>query len=48
MQVSAVYYCVGLIVDAISSLPVQTIKEYPDGTTEFVRAPAWLKKPTTG
>ena len=45
MQVSAVYYCVGLIVDAISSLPVQTIKEYPDGTTEFVRPPAWLKKP---
>jgi HK97 family phage portal protein len=45
MQVSAVYYCVGLIVDAISSLPVDVFKEYPDGTTDYQRAPAWLRKP---
>jgi HK97 family phage portal protein len=45
MQVSAVYYCVGLITDAISSLPIEVFKEYPDGTTAFVRAPTWLRKP---
>jgi HK97 family phage portal protein len=45
MQVSAVYYCVGLITDAIASLPIDVIKEYPDGTTEKVRTPAWLRKP---
>lgn len=45
MQVSAVYYCVGLICDAIASLPVQVFKEFPDGTTDYVRVPAWLRKP---
>lgn len=45
MQVSAVYYCVGLICDAIASLPIQVFKEYPDGTTDYVKIPTWLRKP---
>lgn len=45
MQVSAVYYCIGLITDAIASLPVETFKKFPDGTTDKTTAPPWLAKP---
>src|SRR5579884_976716 len=45
MCVSAVYYCVGLIADAIASLPIRVVREPPGGVPSAVRPPAWVVKP---
>lgn len=45
MCVSAVYYCVGLITEAIAALPIGVFREPPGGTPQAVSVPNWLVKP---
>jgi HK97 family phage portal protein len=45
MCVSAVYYCVGLITEAIASLPIGVFRETPGGSPEAKPVPNWLVKP---
>jgi phage portal protein BeeE len=45
MQLGAVYGCVALISDVISTLPVDCFRKTTDGRVEFP-APAWITEPT--
>lgn len=45
MCVSAVYYCVGLITEAIAALPIGVFREPPGGSPEAKPVPSWLVKP---
>lgn len=46
MQLLAVYGCVKLITDSISTLPVDCFSAQADGSTKPFPAPVWLKQPT--
>ena len=46
MQLLAVYGCVKLISDSISTLPVHTYRELSDGAHEELPNPYWLDQPT--
>lgn len=47
MQLMAVYGCVRLISDGISTLPVDVFQDLGDGSTVELQKPEWLVKPTT-
>lgn len=46
LQLLAVYGCVQMICDMISTLPVDTYRRLSDGTSVEIPKPAWLKQPT--
>lgn len=48
LQLLAVYGCVRLIADGISTLPIDVLRRRPDGTIEDIALPSWLEYPVTG
>lgn len=48
LQLLTVYGCVRLIVDAISTLPLDVFRKRPDGTRETMPTPSWLAQPMLG
>src|ERR1043166_3274068 len=45
MQLLAVYGSARLITDGISTLPMDTLRDRSDGTTEKIASPTWLEFP---
>lgn len=48
VQLLTVYGCVRLIADSIATLPLDVLRNLPDGTIEPVTMPAWLNEPVVG
>jgi HK97 family phage portal protein len=46
LQLLAVYGCVRLIADQISTLPIDCYRHLSDGSKEEIARPAWLMEPT--
>jgi len=46
MQLAAVYGCVTLISDGVSTLPLDVHRRLPDGSKQEVATPRWLEDPT--
>jgi len=48
LQLLTVYGCVRLISDSIATLPLDVLRETPDGSVEQLATPGWLEEPIVG